>query len=167
MKILSIDPGIVNLGWIVLDTETREIMFHGIQALVPFSIKPTEAEVLDGIGFWIERMAQVSEMVDIILIERPYMQFGRKAIEPISYNAKLLCYIAGAIYATHFRKARFVEPMTVLRFLRNRVGEKKINKKKVAKAILSADHPGIGELYKEPHVADCYVNALCWHWPSQ
>jgi len=103
--ILSIDPGIVNIGACLFDTDNDEVLWADkVQLCVRMKDMKTEAEIIPRVYkiFFTDKIFQMMKNVDIVLIE----QQMKKKFFLVQYVIGAICFEKGIDY-------KFVSPRSI------------------------------------------------------
>lgn len=155
MLILSIDPGLKNLGWALYDTTNQSFKSFGRYNLVKDQPKDKKTKYSYLVKSFIDASKDVFEAADVIAIE-------------IQMVAKFKV-IATAFQCFFWEKAVLVSPRSVRCYFKISMGNYSKNKKASVNIIPSLDIPASNkerfkqfDKQKRDDVADAILIALYW-----
>ena len=158
MIIVAIDPGIVNLGYAVYDTEQKKFVTFGKYALKKDIPKKKHTDYAFLAKSFVERSQNILATADIIAIE-------------IQMQARMKV-IATALRCFFWNKAEMVSPLKVRKFFGISCANYSKNKRasiRIAPKLLSGPKElhRLNSFAKKDDVADAIILAKFWDYHSR
>lgn len=153
LKLLSIDPGVMHMGWILMTPS--KILNMGVQELVR-DASPAEDEFLHNLNTWCATNIDLLSTADIIVLERQ---------RTTNYFTQLLCECNSVLSAWFWpKRIIWVAPSAVSKHFKLTSKSYAAKKKKAVEVAcaLSPDFVAESESIASTdrnHVADAFLNA--------